>query len=105
MCLCASDTYEMGQFTSSECFEAYRFISSSRSLHVIIEPLYLLDYVQGRMDDELIHVAGRLSIPEPCQAVTTSFGSTKGVLKQWGICRRNDNKIVRHALGRSKAVS
>ena len=71
---------------------------SLQSLHAVIEPLHFLDYIQGCMNDELVHITGGFAVTETGNAIAASFRSAEGVLKQGRICRRDNHEIVGHFL-------
>lgn len=50
------------------------------------------------MNDELVHVAGRLAVSKTSNAIAASFGGTEGVLKQRRVSGRGNHEIVGHFL-------
>lgn len=63
---------EAGDVRAGRCIAVYDL-----QPHVGCQPLHLLDDIEGGMDDELIHVARGLAVPETRHSIATSLGSTE----------------------------
>lgn len=61
-----------------------------------IRPLHLLDNIQTRMDDELVHVLRRLGESKPRNAIAAGFRGAEGDAEQGHVGGGEDGEVVGH---------
>lgn len=68
-----------------KCQRLSRDAGRELGIHIPINPLRLLDYVQTGVDDELVHILRVIREAEPRNAIAAAFGCTESDVEQRGI--------------------
>lgn len=65
-------------------------------VQIAIHPLRLLNNIQARMDNELVHVLRGIRESKAGDTIATAFRSSKGDVEKRCIGGREDREVVRH---------
>jgi hypothetical protein len=65
-----------------------------RNIQSIIRPLHLLDNIQTRVNDELVHVLRCLRKTEPSYSIPAGFGGAKREAEQGDVGGGEDGEVV-----------
>ena len=69
---------------------------NGRGVQIAIHPLRLLNNIQARMDNELVHVLRGIRESKAGDTIATAFRSSKGDVEKRCIGGREDREVVRH---------